>query len=127
MNVGRAVLVALAVAALGSALLAHRGGAASGPTYYRDVAPILDAKCASCHRLDREGHAVGPDLLDIRSQPKESILLHVVVPDYEIAPGFAASNVELKDGRSLTGIVASETPESITLSGIIPSSASSAA
>ena len=45
-----AVLTALAVAGLG-AVLAHRGGAAAGPTYYRDVAPILDAKCASCHRL----------------------------------------------------------------------------
>jgi len=71
--------------------------------------------CSTCHRLDREGHQVGPDLLDIRSQPKESILLHIVVPDYEIAPGFAASIAELKDGRVLAGIVISDTPESITL------------
>jgi hypothetical protein len=40
---------ALAAAALASALVAH--GSTSGPTYYRDVAPILDAKCTSCHRL----------------------------------------------------------------------------
>ena len=71
--------------------------------------------CSTCHRLNQEGHQVGPDLLDIRSQPKESILLHIVVPDYEIAPGFAATNVELKDGRVLSGIVISDTPESITL------------
>jgi len=71
--------------------------------------------CSTCHRLDREGHAVGPDLLDIRSQPKESILLHIVVPDFEIAPGFAASVVEVKDGRTLVGIVISDTPDSITL------------
>ena len=44
---------------------------AAGPTYYRDVAPILDAKCASCHRLggiapfslttaaDAKAHAAG--------------------------------------------------------------------
>jgi hypothetical protein len=44
------VLVALATCAAG-ALLVHRGGAASSPTYYKDVAPILDNKCASCHRL----------------------------------------------------------------------------
>ena len=48
---GRAFLVALAVSALIGALAVHRGGAAAGPTYYRDVAPILDEKCASCHRL----------------------------------------------------------------------------
>jgi len=71
--------------------------------------------CASCHRLDREGFAVGPDLFDIRRQPKESILLHIVAPEHEIAPGFAAYAVEMKDGRTLLGIAASETPESLTL------------
>ena len=76
---------------------------------------VFKTICSTCHRLDREGHQVGPDLLDIRSQPKESILLHIVVPDFEIAPGFAASMVELKDGRLVVGIVISETPESITL------------
>ena len=47
-----ALLAALAAAAV-TALVAHAGGAAptAAPTYNRDVAPILDAKCASCHRL----------------------------------------------------------------------------
>jgi putative heme-binding domain-containing protein len=76
---------------------------------------IFKTICSTCHRLDREGHNVGPDLLDIRSQPKESILLHIVVPDFEIAPGFAASVAELKDGRTLVGIIVSDTPDSITL------------
>ena len=39
------------LAMLGALALAVLGSAASGPTYNRDVAPILDAKCASCHRL----------------------------------------------------------------------------
>ena len=54
-----------------AALVAYGGTAASGPTYNRDVAPILDAKCASCHRLggiapfslttaaDAKAHAAG--------------------------------------------------------------------
>jgi putative membrane-bound dehydrogenase-like protein len=78
-------------------------------------AEVFKNVCSTCHRLNQEGHQVGPDLLDIRSQPKESILLHIVVPDYEIAPGFAASNVELKDGSLRQGIVISDTPESVTL------------
>jgi hypothetical protein len=46
------LLFAAAAAIAGAALVARAGGAASSaPTYYRDVAPILDAKCASCHRL----------------------------------------------------------------------------
>jgi putative membrane-bound dehydrogenase-like protein len=78
---------------------------------------VFKTICSTCHRLDREGHQVGPDLLDIRSQPKESILLHIVVPDYEIAPGFAATNIELKDGRVVLGIVISDTEESVTVRG----------
>ena len=39
-----ALLAAGVVAAAG-------GGTSATPTYYRDVAPILDSKCASCHRL----------------------------------------------------------------------------
>ena len=66
------LLLAAAVAATAAAVVASAGGlAASGPTYYRDVAPILDSKCASCHRLggiapfplttaaDAKAHAAG--------------------------------------------------------------------
>jgi putative heme-binding domain-containing protein len=76
---------------------------------------VFKTLCSSCHRLNQEGQNVGPDLLDVRKQTKEAILLHIVVPDFEILPAFAASTVELKDGRVLVGIVTSDTPESITL------------
>src|SRR6478752_1346503 len=46
-----AVVLTVLAAVAGAVLLAHGGSAASGPTYNADVAPILDAKCASCHRL----------------------------------------------------------------------------
>jgi putative membrane-bound dehydrogenase-like protein len=71
--------------------------------------------CATCHRFEREGHAVGPDLFDIRNQPKENILFHIVVPDAEIAPAFAPYLVETKDGRTWAGLLASETPTSVTV------------
>lgn len=76
---------------------------------------MFKQNCASCHRLDREGIPVGPDLFGIRNQPKEAILLHVLVPDYEIAPGFAAYVIETKDGRTLSGLILSETTTSVTL------------
>ena len=47
----KALALVLCAAAGAGAFLVHRGGAAASPTYYRDVAPILDSKCASCHRL----------------------------------------------------------------------------
>jgi putative membrane-bound dehydrogenase-like protein len=73
--------------------------------------------CSICHRLDREGVPVGPDLFSIRNQSKETILLHIIVPEFEIMPGFVNFLVETKDGRSLSGIIAAETPESVTLRG----------
>jgi len=76
---------------------------------------VFKTHCASCHRLDREGVPVGPDLFGIRNQPKEAILLHVIVPEYEIAPNFTNYNLETKDGRTLSGVIASETSASITL------------
>jgi len=71
--------------------------------------------CATCHRLDREGVAVGPDLLDIRNQPKENIVFHIVAPEAEIAPAFTAYTCETKDGRGFAGILASETSSSVTI------------
>jgi putative membrane-bound dehydrogenase-like protein len=76
---------------------------------------VFRRECASCHRLDQEGSAVGPDLFGIRNQPKPAILLHLLAPDHEITPGFAAYTVATKDGRVLTGLVTSETSESLTL------------
>jgi putative membrane-bound dehydrogenase-like protein len=78
---------------------------------------VFHAVCASCHRLDREGYAVGPDLFDIRRQTKENILFHIVNPYAEIAPAFTAYLAEAKDGRILSGILTGDTPTSITLRG----------
>ena len=76
---------------------------------------VFGRACATCHRLDQEGTPVGPDLFSIRNQPKEVILLHVIVPDYEITLGFNNYSIELTDGRTLSGIIHSETDSAITL------------
>lgn len=72
-------------------------------------------ECATCHRLDREGFAVGPDLFGIRNQPKAAILLHILAPDHEITAGFGAYQVVTEDGRSFVGLLAADSPTSVTL------------
>jgi putative membrane-bound dehydrogenase-like protein len=103
-------------------------GAADRMKVYEDYKAVLalpaDAKhgkavfvktCAACHQFAGEGARVGPELTGVRLQPAEAILLHIIVPDAEIYPGFTAYDVETKDGRSLTGLLTSDTPTSVTL------------
>ncbi|MFO1501002.1 MAG: c-type cytochrome [Verrucomicrobiota bacterium] len=76
---------------------------------------VFQTHCATCHRLSGQGYSVGPDIFGMRSQSKETILLHVIVPNYEINPGFVAYEIQTADDRSLTGLIASETATSLTI------------
>lgn len=76
---------------------------------------VFTRTCANCHTLDGEGVRVGPDLSGLRNQPAEAILLHIVIPDAEIYPGYQACEVETRDGRSLSGLLIAETPDTVVL------------
>jgi len=75
---------------------------------------VFEKNCAICHRFNHQGIAVGPDLFDIRHQPKEAILFHIVIPEAEIAPNFVNYECELRDGRTLSGLLAAETSTALT-------------
>ncbi|MEO7298094.1 MAG: c-type cytochrome, partial [Verrucomicrobiota bacterium] len=76
---------------------------------------VFARTCTSCHVVAGEGKMVGPDLTGIRNQPADVLLLHIIVPEYEITPIYATYNVETKDGQSFTGLLAAETTASVTL------------
>jgi putative heme-binding domain-containing protein len=76
---------------------------------------VFAAHCAGCHAFAGTGGQVGPDLTGIRNQPADAILLHVLVPEYEITPGYQSYNLETRDGRVLFGRLESEAPNSLTL------------
>lgn len=76
---------------------------------------VFTRLCAGCHRFNREGVAVGPDLFDIRNQSKETILLHIVIPEQEIAPNFVSYECELTDGSSVAGLLVAESGANVTL------------
>ena len=74
-------------------------------------APLMRSAAAGCSRplcrvprcrRQREDRS-GPDLSGIRHQPADAILLHALVPDYEITPGYQAYVVETRDRRTLVG------------------------
>ena len=76
---------------------------------------IFTRTCTSCHAFEGEGKEVGPDLTGIRNQPADVVLLHILVPDFEIMPVYTAYNLETRDGQSLSGLLATETSTSVTL------------
>ena len=73
------------------------------------------AQCVACHTFGRGGGRVGPDLSGIRNQPADTLLLHILVPDYEITPGYESYTVQTRDGRTLIGRLESETAASLTI------------
>lgn len=73
------------------------------------------AQCVACHTFGSAGGRVGPDLSGIRNQPADTLLLHILVPDYEITPGYESYTAQTRDGRTLTGRLESETAASLTI------------
>lgn len=71
--------------------------------------------CSACHTHHGVGGKVGPDLSGLRNQPADAILLHIVVPNYEVYPTYQTLTVTTKDNRAVTGWLSSESESSLTL------------
>lgn len=84
------------------------GNAENGKIVYKRA-------CSVCHTYDGEGGQVGPDLTGIKNQPSDAILLHILVPNYEVYPTYQTMSVETQDGKHVAGWTVSETENSITL------------
>ncbi len=71
--------------------------------------------CASCHAFRGQGIAVGPNLAALTDKSPQFLLTSILDPNAAVADQFVAYNIETRDGRSLSGVVAAETGTSLTL------------
>ena len=71
--------------------------------------------CASCHKLDGVGTAVGAELSAIRDRGSSALMLNILDPNREVKPKFLNYVVLTRDGRVLTGLIAAESANSLTL------------
>jgi putative membrane-bound dehydrogenase-like protein len=72
--------------------------------------------CAICHQVRGDmGVSFGPDLGTIHNWKKEDIMANILDPSLSISAGYELWEVELNNGESVQGIIASETPTAITL------------
>ena len=71
--------------------------------------------CSTCHKSQGEGKDVGPDLATVAARSGDDLLIHILDPNREVAPVYLNYTVATTDGVVITGIIAAESPGSITL------------
>lgn len=78
-------------------------------------AKVFKRVCARCHQIDGEGHNVGPDITDVRNRSHSAILFDVLDPNAKVEPRFTAYTVVTIDGRTFSGLMTTDSAESVTL------------
>ena len=73
------------------------------------------ATCIACHHVGNLGVAVGPDISDTHTKTPAALLVDILDPNAAIDANYFNYLVALKDGRSLSGVLAAESATSITL------------
>jgi putative membrane-bound dehydrogenase-like protein len=71
--------------------------------------------CQQCHTLYGIGGKVGPDITGSNRANLDYLLENILDPSAVIPKDYLASVIELKNGRTITGIVRQETPEVLTV------------
>ena len=76
---------------------------------------LFGKHCASCHKLFGEGATLGPDLTHANRKDRDYLLVSIVDPSAVIRKEYLAYNVQTTDGRTLSGLIAEQTANAITL------------
>jgi len=78
-------------------------------------AKVYELACMACHRHGSRGIDVGPHLATVKAWTPEQLLTNILDPNREVSPNFALYVIETKDGRTLSGLVMSETAGNVVL------------
>lgn len=89
-------------------VVTRRGDAARG-------AALFKQSCQTCHAIQGVGRSVGPDLASVSARRSDLLLVDILDPSRQVSPDFVSYLAATKDGRVLSGVIAAETAESVTL------------
>ncbi len=76
---------------------------------------VFRTACSKCHQLEGKGEALGADLKSIRNRGLESVLVNILDPNREVKPAFLSYVLTLADGRVLSGLLQTETANTLVL------------
>ncbi len=76
---------------------------------------VFKRVCAQCHKIYGEGHEVGPDVTLNGRNNFDQLLSNVLDPSLVIGVAYQAATVVTTDGRTLTGLVAEDSPQRVVL------------
>ena len=94
-------------------LLAMKGDALRGKEVFFKTKGL---ECATCHKVAAEGGQIGPDLSDVGKRlSKRQLLESILDPSKDIDPKYAAYQIEVDDGRKLTGLIVTRDEQSLTI------------
>src|SRR5439155_11946956 len=76
---------------------------------------IFMRACGVCHTMFGEGGKVGPDLTEANRTDREFLLASIVDPSAAIRKEYIGYDIETKDDRMLSGVIADQSGGNLTL------------
>ncbi len=80
-------------------------------------AELFAKKCSVCHKFDNKGHAVGPDLAALTDKSPQAMLIAILDPNRAIEAQYLSYSAITEAGLTYSGILSSESANSLTLLG----------
>jgi putative heme-binding domain-containing protein len=71
--------------------------------------------CVTCHKHGALGVDVGPPLSDVKVKPPEALLSDILDPNRMFEARWSAYQIDTQDGRTLSGLIQSETTDHVVL------------
>jgi putative heme-binding domain-containing protein len=76
---------------------------------------IFQATCMMCHQVKGAGMQIGPDLSGVGAMGPQGILRNVLDPNAQLESGYYRHDITLTDGSLVSGFLAEETKDAITI------------
>ncbi len=78
-------------------------------------AGLFQKNCAVCHRFRGEGNSIGPDLGSVGDKSVPAMLVSILDPNRAVEARYLSYTARTKNDREISGVIAAETPNSLTL------------